>query len=138
MPVFVFDVSSDQSCVILSYGQRQSDHCASCSFLCLHSRLAGSFVRTCERCLPRRPARLSAQGGARIGLLSASSEEDLRNTVIRKAGNHDIVLKPSQVIVEKQGTPEYPFVYIAADYKARVSLPGFSFELHFTPASKHM
>ena len=81
---------------------------------------------------------LSAQGGARIGLLSASSEEDLRNTVIRKAGTHDIVLKPGQIIVEKQGPPEYPFVYIAADYKARVSLPGFSFELHFTPASKHM
>jgi hypothetical protein len=81
---------------------------------------------------------LSAQGGTRIGLLSASSEEDLRNTVIRKAGTHDIVLQPGQIIVEKQGTPEYPFVYIAADYKARVNLPGFSFELHFTPASKHM
>src|SRR4051812_43897166 len=81
---------------------------------------------------------LSAQGGARIGLLSASSEEDLRNTVIRKAGTHDIVLQPGQITVEKKGTPEYPFVYIAVDYKARVNLPGFSFELHFTPASKQM
>jgi len=81
---------------------------------------------------------LSAQGGARIGLLSASSEEDLRNTVIRKAGTHDIVLQPGQITVDKRGTPEYPFVYIAVDYKALVKLPGYSFELHFTPASKKM
>src|SRR3954469_17644776 len=74
---------------------------------------------------------LSAQGGARIGLLSASSEEDLRNTVIRKAGTHDIVLQPGQITVDKRGTPEYPFVYIAVDYKARVKLPGYFFELHF-------
>src|SRR3954464_8049648 len=76
---------------------------------------------------------LSAQGGTRIGLLSASSEEELRNTIIRKAGTHDIVLHQSQITVDKRGTAEYPFVYIAVDYKARVNLlPGFSFELHFT------
>src|SRR3954464_338003 len=69
---------------------------------------------------------LSAQGGARIGLLSASSEEELRSTIIRKAGTHDIVLHEDQITLEKRGTPEYPFVYIGVDYRARVTLlPGF-------------
>lgn len=82
---------------------------------------------------------LSSQGGTRIGLLSASSEEDIRNTVVRKAQNHDIVIQPSQIIVDRRGTPEVPFVYLAVDYKARVNLlPGFSFEMHFTPATKQM
>ena len=82
---------------------------------------------------------LSAQGGTRIGLLSASSDEDIRNKVMQKANNHDILLQPTQITIERRGTPEVPFVYLAADYKARVNLLfGFSFELHFTPASKQM
>src|SRR3954469_16687631 len=66
---------------------------------------------------------LASQGVARIGLLSASSEEDIRNTVMRKAQNHDIVIQPSQITIEKRGTPEVPFVYLAVDYKAHVKLP---------------
>ena len=81
---------------------------------------------------------LAAQGGARIGLLAPSSEDDIRNTIIAKARTHNIVLQPSQITVEKKGTPEVPFVYVAVEYTARVNLAGLSFELHFSPASRKM
>jgi hypothetical protein len=78
---------------------------------------------------------IAAQGGARIGLLRPSSDDEIRNDVIREAKEHDIQLKPEQVTVQHSGTAEYPIIYLAADYEAQVKLPGFSFPLHFTPSS---
>jgi hypothetical protein len=78
---------------------------------------------------------IAAQGGARVGLLRPSSDDDLRNEVIREAKEHDIQLEPEQVTVQRSGTAEYQVTYLAADYEARVKLPGFSFPLHFTPTS---
>ena len=78
---------------------------------------------------------LAAQVGTRIGLDAQSTEEELRNAVIRKAQEHDIELEPGQVTVRRMGTGTSSTVYLAADYKARVKLLGFSFTLHFTPSS---
>lgn len=81
---------------------------------------------------------VAAQGGARVGLLPPSSEEDIRNSIIQKAGTHGIVLQPGQITVEKKGTAEAPFFYVAVDYMACVDLAGLSFGLHFNPASRQM
>lgn len=70
-------------------------------------------------------------GGANYKL----SEEDLRTTVIQRAQEHQIVLTPEQVTVQRVNTPGAPSVYVAADYSVPVSLPGYSFTLHFTPSS---
>ena len=78
---------------------------------------------------------LAAQVGTRIGLDAQSTEEELRNAVIRKAQEHDIELEPGQVTARRTGTGTSSTVYLAADYKARVKLLGFSFTLHFTPSS---
>ena len=78
---------------------------------------------------------LAAQNGARIGLAAPSTDEDLRSTVIREANEYDIHLEPEQVIVHRMGTAQPPILYLAADYNARVKLPGCSFTLHFTPSS---
>jgi hypothetical protein len=78
---------------------------------------------------------LAAQVGTRIGLTPQSTDEDFRRAVIRKAQEHEIQLEPEQVTVERSGTDEAPIIYLAADYKVRVKLPGFSFTFHFTPSS---
>jgi hypothetical protein len=78
---------------------------------------------------------LAVQIGRRIGLKSPSTDEDLRNAVIREAQEYDIDLAPEQVTVRRTGTEEEPIIYLAADYKARVKLFGFPLMLHFTPSS---
>ena len=65
------------------------------------------------------------------------SDEDLRNLVLNKAKEHDIALTPSQVTVQRITTPGLLAVYVAADYSVPVNLPGYSFNLHFTPSSEN-
>lgn len=62
----------------------------------------------------------------------ARSDDDYREAVIRRAENYDIQLKPSQVTVQHRGDG---LMYLAADYRVPVTLPGYSFVLHFTPSS---
>jgi hypothetical protein len=78
---------------------------------------------------------LSSQTGVRIGLNNLISDEELRNVVIRKAQAYDIELEPGQVTVQHPSAGTASDLYLAVDYKARVKLLGFSFFLHFTPAS---
>lgn len=78
---------------------------------------------------------LAAQIGTRIGLDAPSTDEDLRGAVIRKAQEHQIRLQPEQVTVQRTGTGDAQLVYLAADYKVRVRLLGFSLPLHFITSS---
>ena len=64
-----------------------------------------------------------------------TTDQELVESVIRKAQEHQIVLTPENVTVQRIGTPGAPAVYVAADYSVPVSLPGYSFNLHFTPSS---
>jgi hypothetical protein len=63
------------------------------------------------------------------------TDQELLDSVIKKGQEHGITLAPEQVTVERIGTPGAPAVYVAADYTVPVSLPGYSFTLHFTPSS---
>ena len=78
---------------------------------------------------------LAAQLGVRSGLTSPSSDEDFRNDVLRKARKYDIQLAPEQVTVQRTGDGIETRIYLAADYTVPIHLPGFSFELHFSPTS---
>ena len=64
-----------------------------------------------------------------------TSEQELTDQVIKKAQELGITLTPEQVTVQRIGTPGAPAVYVAADYTVPISLPGYSFTLHFTPSS---
>jgi hypothetical protein len=64
-----------------------------------------------------------------------TTDQELVNVVIKKAAEHQIVLKPENVTVQRIGTPGLNAVYLAADYSVPVNLPGYSFNLHFTPTS---
>ena len=63
------------------------------------------------------------------------TDQDLVDAVIKKAQEHQITLAPENVTVQRIGTPGAPAVYVAAEYSVPVSLPGYSFSLHFTPSS---
>jgi len=84
---------------------------------------------------------MAAQGGPKIGFGNLSSDQELRDAVIRVAQKYDIELKPEQVTVRRTETPAdpdkptFPAIYLAADYQAPVKLLGFSFSLHFNPSS---
>jgi hypothetical protein len=64
-----------------------------------------------------------------------TSDDDLIAAVIKKAQEHQITLTPENVTIQRIGTPGSPSVYVAADYSVPVTLPGYSFTLHFTPSS---
>jgi len=63
------------------------------------------------------------------------TDQSLIDAVIKKAQEHDIQLTPEQVKVQRIGTPGVLAVYLAADYNVPVTLPGYSFTLHFNPSS---
>jgi hypothetical protein len=63
------------------------------------------------------------------------TEEDVRNDVIRKAKEHDLPVSPKQVTVQRIDTPGVAAIYIAADYSVTINLPGYPFDMHFTPTS---
>ena len=79
---------------------------------------------------------VAAMGGSRIGLLAQSSDNDLRDAVIRRAAQHDIHLAADQILVERSGTTENPTIFLAAKYRARVVVPGFSLIFHLKATSR--
>ncbi len=78
---------------------------------------------------------LASQSHNYIRYIPVRSDDDFRDEVIRKAREHDITLEPSQVTVQRAGSGVTATVYLAADYTLPVSLPWFSFSLHFKPSS---
>jgi hypothetical protein len=66
-----------------------------------------------------------------------TTDQELMDAVIKKAAEHQIMLKPENVTVQRIATPGLNSVYLAADYSVPVNLPGYSFNLHFTPSSEN-
>jgi hypothetical protein len=63
------------------------------------------------------------------------TDQDIIDSVMKRAREHDITLTPEQITVQRIGVPGAPAVYVAVDYSVPVSLPGYSFTMHFTPSS---
>lgn len=63
------------------------------------------------------------------------TDQEILDSIIKKAQDHQITLAPEQITIQRIGTPGSPAVYVAADYSVPVSLPGYSLTLHFTPSS---
>ena len=79
---------------------------------------------------------VAALGSFRFGLLSQSSDDDLREEVIRRAAGHGIHLVRDQILVRRDGTAENPTVFLAVKYRARLIFPGGSLVFHFTDTSE--
>jgi hypothetical protein len=69
------------------------------------------------------------------GASLTKTEEDIRNDVLKKAREHELPIEPKQVIVQRLSTPGLSSIYVAADYSVTINLPGYSFDMHFTPNS---
>jgi hypothetical protein len=73
-----------------------------------------------------------------IAMMAAAnhqSDQQVTDEVMKKAQEQDIPLAPEHVTVQHVGTVGAPAVYVGVDYSVPVSLPGYSFTLHFTPSS---
>jgi hypothetical protein len=79
---------------------------------------------------------VASLAGAKIGLAAPSSDDEMRDEVVRKAQSHGIRLNPSQIVIKRSGGSEAPKAYIAASYNARIFFPGMVFTLHFAPSSR--
>lgn len=74
---------------------------------------------------------IAMEGGANPRL----TDQQLLESVVQKAQTHQITLTPEEVTVQRIGTPGLLAVYVSADYNVPISLPGYSFNMHFTPSS---
>lgn len=63
------------------------------------------------------------------------TEEDIRKDVLTKAREHDLPIDGKQVTVQRLSTPGLSSIYVSADYSVTVNLPGYAFDMHFTPNS---
>ena len=74
-----------------------------------------------------------------IALMGAANphqtDQDIVDSIEKKAAEHQIALAPEQITVKHIGTPGAPAIYVGAEYSVPVTLPGYSFTLHFTPSS---
>ena len=78
---------------------------------------------------------LSTQVGIRIGHYTPWSDDQFRAAVIRKAQDEGIALQPEQVTVQRSQSGTAETMYLAADYDKKITLPGYSFVMHFNPSS---
>jgi hypothetical protein len=97
-------------------------------------------VYLCWTVIPPELTNYSFQDDLRnIAMVAGSNprqtDQDILDSVMKKAREHDITLTPEQVTVTRIGTPGALAVYVAADYTVAVNMPGYPFTMHFTPSS---
>lgn len=97
-------------------------------------------IYACFQIIPPELSNYSFQDDLRdIAMVGGANpketDQDILNSVIRKAQDHQITLAPEQVSIQRMTTPGMLGVYVAVDYSVPVVLPGYSFNLHFTPTS---
>jgi phage-related protein len=63
------------------------------------------------------------------------TEDQVKDEVVRKAREHELPVEAKQVIVQRINTPGMSAIYVAADYSVTINLPGYAFDMHFTPNS---
>lgn len=80
---------------------------------------------------------VAAQAGTHVGYQNPMNEDQVKQLLIQKAGDHGITLAPEQITVERlQTRPDLSIWYLAADYTVPVNLGFTTIQLHFTPASE--
>lgn len=78
---------------------------------------------------------MASQIGLRVGYSDVASDDDLRETVLRKAEKYNIALAPDQVIVLRDGYGKNANIYLAAEYTVPIYLPHYTFSIYFNPTS---
>jgi hypothetical protein len=97
-------------------------------------------VVACFEVAPPMMANYSFQDDLRnVALMDGANfqktDDDVRNDVLRKAKEQNLPIGAKQITVQRINTPGMSALYVAADYTVNVSLPGYSFDMHFNPTS---
>jgi hypothetical protein len=97
-------------------------------------------IYSCFQIIPPELTNYSFQDDLReIAMMGGANphetDQEILDSIIKKAQDHQITLTAEQVTIQRIGTPGAAAVYVAADYSVPVNLPGYSFQLHFTPSS---
>ena len=97
-------------------------------------------VVACFEVAPPMMANYSFTGDLRnVSLMDSGNfqktEDDVRGDVMRKVKEENLPIEPKQLTVQRINTPGMSAIYIAADYSVTVSLPFYSFDMHFNPNS---
>lgn len=97
-------------------------------------------VYACFQVAPPLMENYSFQDDLRtVALMDGSNmqktEDDVRTDVLRKAKEHELPIDAKEITVQRISTPGIASVYVAANYSVTVSLPGYSFDMHFNPDS---
>jgi hypothetical protein len=81
----------------------------------------------------------TAQIGGRIGLDAPSTEDDLKNLVIKRAAEHGITLEPDQIIVERVQLADDSTwgVKVSTAYDVNIGFFGLTYPMHFAATSSH-
>jgi hypothetical protein len=74
---------------------------------------------------------------AQMSTYSTKTEEDIRNSIFKKAQDLEIPITKDEIKVQRSGNQGSGSVSIEADYTVHVSLPGYPLDLHFDPSSKN-
>jgi len=64
-----------------------------------------------------------------------TTDQELVESVIKRAQEHQTILTPENVTVQRIGQPGSLAVYVSADYSVPANLPGYSLNLQDTPPS---
>jgi len=65
------------------------------------------------------------------------TEDAIRDTIFKKAQDLEIPITRDDIKVQRTGTQGTGSLTIETQYTIHVSLPGYPFDLHFSPSSKN-
>jgi hypothetical protein len=103
--------------------------------------LLGAGVYVCAEIIPPYFANYQFQdtveNEAKLDTYSTKSEDNIRETIFRKAQDLEIPITKDQIKVQRVGAQGTGSVYIGMEYTVHVDLPGYPMDLHFHPESKN-
>jgi len=87
-----------------------------------------AVIYCCFQIIPPEMTNYSFQDDLRnIAMVGGANphqtDQEIVDSIMKKALEHQITLTPEQITIQRIGTPGAPAVYVAADYSVPVSLP---------------
>jgi hypothetical protein len=74
---------------------------------------------------------------AQLDTYSTKSEDQIRDSLFKKAQDLDVPITKDQIKVQRIGVANAGSVSIEAPYTVQVNLPGYPLDLHFEPSARN-
>ena len=103
--------------------------------------ILGFAVYVCAEIIPPYFANYQFQdtieNEAKLDTYSTKTEDNIRETIFRRAQDLEIPVTKEQIKVQRTGSQGTGSVYIGTAYIVHVDLPGYPLDLEFHPESKN-